>query len=48
MSDATWSATVNDKNPLAIILSGIFAVIKCVLAVFVWGIIVIGAITKNR
>ena len=39
---------MNERNPLVVVLSGLFKAVKCVLMVFVWGIIILGAMTKNR
>ena len=39
---------MNERNPLAVVLTGVIKAVKCVLMVFVWCIIILCVLTKNR
>ena len=36
------------RNPIAVIFMGLFKVVKFVVMAFVWVIIILGALVKNR
>lgn len=36
------------RNPIAVVFMGLFKLLKCVVMAFVWVIVILGVLVKNR